>query len=139
MDPRPIWKCLIWGARALAARGQIDEAIAYVRERALGTTSLETIARFAEEVLLKAGRRAEAFDQFALLANQANSNLSTFRALARKYHELAPDKLLGHLIASTPSEPGNWFATAKTLKLFDRAIQLAWASPCNPKTLTRAA
>jgi hypothetical protein len=139
MDPRPIWQYLIWGARVLAARGQVDEAIAYVRERAGSSTSLETIARFAEEALLQAGRRAEAFDQYALLANQANSNLSTFRALAKKFPELAPDKLLGHLIASTPGEPGKWFATAKTLKLFDRATQLAWASPCDPKTLTRAA
>ncbi len=139
MDPRPIWQYLVWGARVLAQRGQVDDAIAYVRERAGSTTSLETIAHFAEETLLKAGRRAEAFDQFALLANQANSNLSTFRALAKKYPELAPDKLLGHLIASTPGEPGKWFATAKTLKLFDQATQLAWASPCDPKTLTRAA
>jgi hypothetical protein len=139
MDPRPIWQYLVWGARVLAARGQVDDAIAYVRERAGSTTSLETIARFAEAELLKAGRRAEAFDQYALLANQGNSNLSTFRALAKKYPELAPDKLLGHLIASTPGEPGKWFATAKTLKLFDRATQLAWASPCDPKTLTRAA
>lgn len=139
MDPRPIWPYLVWGARVLAARGRIDEAIAYVRDRAGSTTGLETIARFAEDALLNAGRRAEAFDQYALLANQANSNLSTFRALAKKYPELAPGKLLDHLIASTPAEPGKWFATAKTLKLFDRAIQLAWASPCDPKTLTRAA
>ena len=139
MDPHPIWQYFVWGARVLSARGQVNEAIAYVREHAGSSTSLETIARFAEEAMLKAGRRAEAFDQYALLANQANSNLSTFRALAKKYPELAPDKLLGHLIASTPGEPGKWFATAKTLKLFDRAIHLAWASPCDPKTLTRAA
>lgn len=139
MDPKPIWQYLIWGARVLAARGQIDEAIAYVRDRAGSTTSLETIARFAEDALLKAGRRAEAFDRYALLANQANSNLSTFRALAKKYPELAPERLLDHLIASTPAEPGKWFATAKTLKLFDRAAALAWASPCDPKTLIRAA
>lgn len=139
LDPHPIWQYFVWGTRVLTARGQIDVALEYVRDRAGSTTSLETIARFAEEALLKAGRRAEAFDQYALLANQANSNLSTFRALAKKYPELAPDKLLGHLIASTPGEPGKWFATAKTLKLFDRATQLAWASPCEPKTLTRAA
>lgn len=139
LDPKPIWPYMVWGARVLAARGQVDAAIAYVRERAGSTTSLETIARFAEEALLEAGRRAEAFDQYALLANQANSNLSTFRALAKKYPELVPDKLLDHLIGSTPGEPGKWFATAKTLKQFDRATQLAWASPCDPKTLTRAA
>ena len=101
MDPRPIWQYLVWGARVLAERGQVDEAIAYARDRAGSTTSLETIARFAEDALLKANRRAEAFDQYALLANQANSNLSTFRALAKKYPELAPDKLLGHLIGAT--------------------------------------
>lgn len=139
LDPKPIWPYMVWGARVLAARGQVDDAIAYVQERGGSTTSLESIACFAEEALLKAGRRAEAFDQYALLANQANSNLSTFRALAKKYPELAPDKLLDHLIGSTPSEPGKWFATAKTLKQFDRATQLAWASPCDPKTLTRAA
>ncbi|KAB2869415.1 MAG: hypothetical protein F9K36_16805, partial [Burkholderiaceae bacterium] len=38
MDPRPIWPYLVWGARVLVARGQVDEAIAYVRERAGSTT-----------------------------------------------------------------------------------------------------
>ena len=139
LDPRPIWPYLVWGARVLAARGQLDEAIAYVRERAGSTTSEVSIGRFAEDELLKAGRRAEAFNQYALLANQAHTHIATFRALAKKYPELAKDKLLDHLITSTPTEPGKWFATAKTLKLFDHATQLAWASPCDPKTLTRAA
>jgi tetratricopeptide (TPR) repeat protein len=139
MDPRPIWPYLIWGAKVLAARGQIDEAIEYARQGAGSTTSEATIARFAEEALIKAGRRADAFNHYALLANQANSHLSTFRALTKKYPELAKDKLLAHLVASTPGEPGKWFATAKTLKLFDQATRLAWASPCDPKTLNRAA
>ena len=139
MDPHPIWPYLVWGAKVLATRGQIDEAIAYLRERAGSTTSETSIARFAEEELLKAGRRAEAFNQYALLANQANTQIATYRALAKKYPELAKDKLLDHLIASTPGEPGKWFATAKTLKLFEQATHLAWASPCDPKTLNRAA
>ena len=139
MDPRPIWPYMVWGAKVLAARGQIDEAIAYLRERAGSTTSDTFIARFAEEALLKADRRAEAFNEYALLANQANTHLATFRALAKKYPELAKDRLLDHLIASTPGEPGKWFATAKTLKLFEQATRLAWASPCDPKTLNRAA
>ena len=139
MDPRPIWPYLVWGAKVLATRGQIDEAIAYLRERAGSTTSETSIARFAEEELLKAGRRAEAFNQYALLANQANTHIATFRAVAKKYPELAKDNLLNHLIASTPGEPGKWFATAKTLKLYEQATRLAWASPCDPKTLNRAA
>lgn len=139
MDPHPIWPYLVWGAKMLATRGQIDEAIAYLRERAGNTTSETFIARFAEEELLKVGRRAEAFNQYALLANQANTHIATFRALAKKYPELAKDRLLDYLIASTPGEPGKWFATAKTLKLFEQATRLAWASPCDPKTLNRAA
>ena len=139
MDPRPIWPYLVWGAKVLATRGQIDEAIAYLRERAGSTNSETSIARFAEEELLKAGRRAEAFNQYALLANLANTHLATFRALGKKYPEVAKDKLLDRLIASTPGEPGKWFATAKTLKLFEQATRLAWASPCDPKTLNRAA
>ncbi len=139
MDSHPIWPYLVWGAKVLATRGQIDEAIAYLRERAGSTTSETSIARFAEVELLKAGRRAEAFNQYALLANQANTHIATFRGLAKKYPELAKERLLDHLIASTPGEPGKWFATAKTLKLFDQATRLAWASPCDPKTLNRAA
>jgi hypothetical protein len=138
-DRHPIWPYLIWGARVLAVKGQIDEAIAYARDRAGNSYSEETLARFAEDLMLKAGRRAEAFDQYALPANQANTHISTFRALAKRYPELAKDRLLDHLVASTPHAPGKWFATAKTLKLFDQATQLAWASPCDPKTLNRAA
>lgn len=138
-DPHPIWPYLVWGGRVLAARGQVDEAIAYVRDKATGNVTEATIARFAEEQLLKVGRRAEAFEQYAMLANEANSHLATFRAIAKKYPELSPEKLLGHLVASTPAMPGKWFATAKTLKQFDLAMRLAWASPCEPKTLTRAA
>lgn len=138
-DSRPIWPYLVWGARVLSGRGQIDEAIAYVHARA-GTTSSEVaIAVFAEEELLKVGRRDEAFDRYALLANQANTKLATYRALAKKYPEIAPEKLLRHLVDASAGESGKWFATAKTLKLFDQATKLAWASPCDHKTLCRAA
>lgn len=137
-DRHPIWPYLVWGGRVLAARGQIDEAIAYVSHRAGSTTSAATLACFAETLLLQAGRRAEAFDRYALMANQANTHLSTYRALAKKYPEIPPQQLLTHLVHSTPVSPGKWFATAKTLKLYDEATRLAWASPCDPHTLLRA-
>ena len=47
--------------------------------------------------------------------------------------------ILADLIAMTPGEEGKWFATAKELKLYDLALDLANRSPCDPKTLTRAA
>ncbi len=139
LDPHPIWPYLVWGGRVRLARGQIDEAIAYVKAAAEGSTTEETLARFAEEALLQAGRRGEAYERYAILANRATAYLSTYRAVAKKYPEVASDRLFRDLVASTPGEPGKWFATAKTLKLFDQAAKLAWASPCDPKTLTRAA
>jgi hypothetical protein len=42
-------------------------------------------------------------------------------------------------VAYTPGEEGKWFAAAKSAKLYDEAIALAFRSPCSPQTLTRAA
>lgn len=42
--------------------------------------------------------------------------------------------------AQRPSgDEGKWFAAVKDAKLFDEAITLANATPCDPRTLTRAA
>ena len=139
LDPRPSWPETGWGARVLAARGQPDQAIAYVQKHAGTNTPLGAIARFAEEVLLAAGRRSEAYDRHAITANQANSRLATYRAITKKYPEIEPARLLTDLIASTPGDEGKWFATAKSLGQLDLALSLAWRSPCDPKTLTRAA
>ena len=139
LDPHPSWPYLVWGGRVFAARGNVDEAIAYLQSRAGINTPEAALARFAEELLLQAGRRAEAYDRYAIEANGANSRVATYRAIAKKYPEIEPDRLLTGLIASTPGDEGKWFATAKSLKRFDLAIDLAWRSPCDPKTLTRAA
>lgn len=138
-EDRPYSGYVEWGAKALAARGQIDEAIAYWRERGGRYVHETQLARFAEEALLAAGRRSEAFNQYALLANRSNSNLSTFRALHKKYPEIEPEKLLSYLIEASSDAPGKWFATAKTLGQLDVAQQLIWQSACDPHTLTRAA
>lgn len=61
------------------------------------------------------------------------------RLAVERYPLVEPDRLLRDLIASTPGEEGKWFATAKSLKRLELAVKLAWASPCDPKTLTRAA
>ncbi|HEX7324719.1 MAG TPA: hypothetical protein VF292_05135 [Rhodanobacteraceae bacterium] len=136
-DSPTIWQFQVWGARVYAARGEADTAIAYMdrfRDR-----QPEAFAAFAEELLLGAGRRSEAYAQYAIAANQRNSYLATYRAIAKRYPEIEPDKLLDDLIASTPGEEGKWFATARALKLFDRALALACRSPTEPKTLIRAA
>lgn len=138
-EPRPIWPCLVFGARVHAARGTVDEAIGWLQERAGATVPAYALASVAEELLLAAGRRTEAYARFGIAANPANTHLATYRALARKYPELPAERLLADLIAPTPGEEGKWFATAKTLRRFDLAIALAQRSPCDPKTLIRAA
>jgi hypothetical protein len=65
--------------------------------------------------------------------------LATFRAVVGKYPHRQPAEMLADLVASTPGQEGKWFAAAKDAKLYDAAIKLAGRSPCDPRTLTRAA
>lgn len=83
--------------------------------------------------------RDEAYKRYALEANRATTNLATFRAIAKKYPDKAPEAILRDLVASTPGDEGKWFAAAKSAGLFDVAIELATHSPADPRTLTRAA
>lgn len=138
-DPRPMWHDLLWVGRCKVARGEIDEAIEFMTKAVDAWTPMAGLARFAESVLLQAGRRTEAYEKYALDANRATTYLATFRLIAGKYPEIDADRLLSDLIATTSGEEGKWFATAKTLKRFELAAQLAWKSPCDPKTLIRAA
>ena len=48
-------------------------------------------------------------------------------------------QILEDLVESTPGEEGKWFATAKSLGMLPLALKLAHQSPCEPKTLNRAA
>lgn len=137
-EPHPYAGDVKWGAKVMIARGQIDEGLAYWREKGGAYVHLIDFARFAEDALLAAGRREEAFNRYALIANQANSNISTFRAIHKKYPEIEPKKLLSYLI-ETSGSPGKWFATAKTLGQLEVAEALIWQSPCDPHTLIRAA
>ena len=138
-DPRPMWHDVLWVGRCKVARGEIDEAIEFMTQSVNAWTPMAGLARFAEGVLLQAGRRSEAYEKHALDANRATTYLATFRLIAGKYPEIDADRLLTDLIATMPGEEGKWFATAKTLKRFDLAARLAWKSPCDPKTLIRAA
>jgi|GEM_PF-6364831 len=59
------------------------------------------------------------------MANQASTYLAWFRAVAKKYSHKTKAEILADLVAHTPGEEGKWFATAKSAKLFDEAIELA--------------
>ena len=91
--------------------------------------------RYGVEALLALGKKAEAI-QYAEASrglNQPNT------VIDQRYPMKEPSQILADLVATTPGEDGKWFATAKDLKLYDLALELANRTPCDPKTLTRAA
>lgn len=92
-----------------------------------------------EQVLLSSGLYEEAYQKYGLMWTERNSNLATFRAIAKKYPQIDKKRILRDLIAEVPGDEGKWFATAKDLGEFDLAIELVPKSPCDPKTLNRAA
>ena len=137
--PLSLWHYREWGVKALAAMGRKAEAIRYAEaSRGLNDNPI-AIARACEDILLSSGLADEAYARYAIAANQGTTFLATFRAIAKKYPTQAPAKLLVALVASTPGEEGKWFAAAKDAGLYDEAIALAQRTPCDPRTLTRAA
>jgi hypothetical protein len=139
LDPKPYWHDQQWAAKALAARGDVDGGVDLMegmRGRYAPDIALSAIA---EQLLLDAGRIDEAYARYGIEATAANTNIARFRAIAKRYPDREPSRILADLIASTPGEEGKWFATAKTLKHYDLALALARRSTVDPKTLVRAA
>jgi len=139
MAPYKMWHYRQYGVKSLAAMGRKAEAIRYAEEGRGLNDSPVAIARACEAVLLSSGLVDEAYDRYALLANQARTYLAWFRAVAKKYPHKPKAEVLADLVAHTPGDEGKWFAAAKSAKLFAEAIELANRTPCSPKTLTRAA
>jgi hypothetical protein len=81
----------------------------------------------------------EAYRRYGLVAHRAGTYLSTFRAVARKYPHKSRREILHELIRTTPGEEGKWFAAAKEEGFYDEALAVARSSPCDPRTLARAA
>jgi len=81
----------------------------------------------------------EAYTRYGLTANRRGTYVAWFRAVAKKYPNKTAAAVLTDLVATTPGEEGKWFAAAKDAGLYDEAIRLAQCTPCDPRTLTRAA
>lgn len=137
--PVSLWHYREWGVKALVALGRKAEAIRYAEtSRGLNDNPV-AIARACEEILLSSGLADEAYARYAIAASQGTTFLATFRAIAKKYPTQRPAKILDDLVANTPGQEGKWFAAAKDAGLYDEAIALAQRTPCDPRTLTRAA
>lgn len=134
-----IWPYKRWAVQALAAQGKTSEAIRYAESCRSPWASSQDVDRLCEAMLLASDRAKEAYARYALGANRAGTHLAWFRAVARKYPLKPPADILADLVRHTPGDEGKWFAAAKDAGLFDEAIALANRTPCDPKTLTRAA
>lgn len=139
LDRNPFWHYRRYGVDALLAMGKKAEAVKYA-EASRGLNQPDSVIdRACEDILVSSGLHEDAYHRYGLRAAQGNSYLARFRSVAKRYPMKAPVEILDDLIKTMPGEEGKWFATAKELKLYDLALQLANQSPCDPKTLTRAA
>ena len=133
------WPYKRWTVKALAAMGKKTEAIRLAETSRGPWTDDFDVERICEEILLSAGMSDEAFTRYAARANRAGTYLATFRAVEKKYPTKSAQEVLALLVASMPGEEGKWFAAAKDAGLFAEAIDLATRTPCDPRTLARAA
>ena len=139
LAPHKFWGDRKWGVKALVAMGKKAEAIRYAEASRGPNRDSIAIAQACEEILLSSGMAEEAYGRYAIEASQKATYLAAFRAVARKYPHKDPAVVLRDLVASTPGDEGKWFAAAKSAGLYGAAIELANRTPCDPKTLTRAA
>lgn len=136
---RIIWPYKRWAVKALAAMGKKAEAIQYAESCRSPWASDGDIDALCEEILLSSGLVDEAYRRYGVRAHRGGTYLATFRAAAKKYPHKKPGEILADLVKSTPGDEGKWFAAAKEAGLYDEALALASRTPCDPKTLTRAA
>jgi hypothetical protein len=133
------WHYAQWAVKARAARGEKAEAIRYAESCRSPWTPDGLVDRACEEILLSSGFADEAYERYGRRANRRGTYVATLRAVAKKYPRKQASEILADLVADAPGEEGKWFAAAKEVKLYDLALELARKSPCDPRTLARAA
>jgi len=134
-----IWPYKQWAVRAMAASGKKAEALRYAESCRSPWANDYEVDSVCEEILLSSGMRDEAYARYGVRANQGGTYLATFRAVSKKYPHKAAGEVLADLVKTTPGDEGKWFAAAKDAGLYDEALALASRTPCDPKTLARAA
>jgi hypothetical protein len=139
LAPYKMWDHCQFGVKALVAQGKIVEAVRFAEEESGQNAGWTVVAQVCEDLLLSAGMVDEAYQRYGVSANRAGTYLASFRAVAKKYPHKAATEILSDLVRSTPGDEGKWFAAAKEAGLFDEALALASRTPCDPRTLTRAA
>jgi hypothetical protein len=139
LQSETFWHYTQWAVKARVARGEKAEALRYAESCRSRSTPDGLVDSVCEEILLSSGFTDEAYERYARRANRRGTYLATFRAISKKYPHKQPSEILADLAAETPGEEGKWFAAAKEARLYELALSLARRSPCDPRTLARAA
>ena len=134
-----IWPYKQWAVRAMVASGKKAEALRYAESCRSPWASDYEVDSVCEEILLSSGMADEAYARYGVRVNQGGTYLATFRAVSKKYPHKAAGEVLADLVKTTPGDEGKWFAAAKEAGLYDEALAVASRTPCDPKTLARAA
>ena len=135
------WGWRRFGAEALARQGLWDAAIAYAdgcRDTRLAPYDDGRIDRFCEQVLLRAGRRDQAYRQYGLRTASGPTYLATYRETIGRYPDMDRRQVLLDLIEARGSR-GKWFAAAKSAGYLDIALDCARSFDAEPATLVRTA
>jgi len=133
------WPHQRWAVKALAAMGERAQAIRLAESSRGAWTSDREVDRICEDILLSSGLVDEAYERYGLTAHRSGTYLATFHAVAKKYPHKTAAQILEDLVRTTPGEEGKWFAAAKDAGLHAEALALARQTPCDPRTLARAA
>ncbi len=139
LAPYTFWHHRRWGVKVLLAMGKKADALRYAEESRGLNQPDSAISAACEQILLESGMAEEAYRRYALEANRKTTYLATFRAIIKKYPHKIAKEILQDLVTASPGNEGKWFAAAKSAGLLQEAIELANRTPCDPKTLTRAA
>jgi hypothetical protein len=132
-----VWPRRRYGIRALLAQMLYDDALVYAEaSRGLNIPKAAVDAE-CETILLAAGRREQAYLQYAFGANETHISVATFQSITRKYPEIERRRILADL-ARWSGDAGKWFAVAKSEAYFDLAVEFANAGRTDPRTLSRA-
>lgn len=139
LDNSTFWPHKRWAVKALGAMDRRTEAIELAESLRGPWTNDADVDELCEAMLLSCGLVEQAYRRYGLRAARAGTYVATVRAVAKNYPHMSPRQILADLVKTTPGDEGKWFAAAKTLGFYGTAIELARASPCDPRTLARAA
>ena len=129
----------LWKIRALAARGDVDDAVNLADRLTEDRWAYRDYTREAERILRECGRNDEAYTRYALPRSVEGTYLAHYRRLKKDYPSYNPERILDDLLSAHPEKPGAWFAAIRREGFLDRAADLARNYPVNPNTLLKAA